>query len=225
MCGRYTRSDTPSDISAWFDVASTDIPVFAPSFNIAPQSTQPVIRLNQESGSREIALMRWGLVPFWSKDTKPSFSTINARAETVATSATYREPFKRRRCLVPANAFYEWQRLDEKHKQPYAIALAGNEPLAFAGVWDSWRDKVTGQFLESYSILTTEPNELMAGIHNRMPVILSPDEYQRWIMHGEHPPSDLMKPYPPEKMKAWMVGAEVGNVRNNSPELLKPLVN
>jgi putative SOS response-associated peptidase YedK len=210
---------------AWFDIESSGIPVFSPSFNIAPQSTQPVIRLNPDTGSREIALMRWGLVPFWSRDAKPSFSTFNARAETVATSATYREPFKRRRCLVPANSFYEWKKLDEKHKQPYAIALAGNEPLAFAGVWDSWRDKTSGQILESYSILTTEPNELMAGIHNRMPVILSPGDYQRWMMPNEQSPSDLLRPYSAEKMKAWSVGTGVGNVRNNSPELLKPLVN
>src|ERR1039458_7570757 len=117
------------------------MPWFAPSFNIAPQSVQPVVQLNRDRGNREFALLRWGLVPFWAKDAKLAFSTINARAEEAATKPAFREALKKRRCLVPAAAFYEWQRLDAKPKKPFAIALISGEPYAFAGLWESWRPK------------------------------------------------------------------------------------
>jgi putative SOS response-associated peptidase YedK len=171
---------------------------YAPSFNVAPQSLQPVVRLDSESGQRELTIMRWGLVPFWAKDGKASFSTINAKSETVATSPAFREAWKTRHCLVPADWFYEWQKLDEKTKQPYAIAMKSDGMFAFAGLWEKWKDKTTGQVLRTYTILTTDPNELMASIHNRMPVIVAPKDYGRWLDHGEpsHLPVDLLRPYP-----------------------------
>jgi putative SOS response-associated peptidase YedK len=197
----------------------------APSYNVAPQSFQPVVRLNRESGQRELAIMRWGLVPYWAKDAKVAFSTINAKAETITTSPTYREAIKRRRCLVPADWFYEWQKLDAKTKQPYAIGLKDNSMFAFAGLWERWKDKTSGQVLETYSVITTDPNELMEPIHNRMPVILAPKDYERWLQPGEpsHLPVDLLRPFPAEEMNAWKVSSAVGNVRNNSPELCEPL--
>src|ERR1700748_2514184 len=115
--------------------------------------------------------MRWGLIPYWSKDAKIGFSTINAKAETIATSPTYREAWKRRRCLVPAEWFYEWQKIDAKTKQPYSIALKDESLFAFAGLWERWKDKATGKALETYTIITTDPNELVAPLHDRMPVI------------------------------------------------------
>jgi len=154
------------------------MPWFAPSYNVAPKSVQPVVRLNRDSGNREFALLRWGLVPFWARDAKFTYSTINARAEEAATKPAYREALKKRRCLVPANAFYEWQRLDAKKKQPYAIALKSGEPYAFAGLWERWQPK-EGVALETFTILTTDPNALMEPIHNRMPVILEPKDYDR----------------------------------------------
>ena len=199
------------------------MPWFAPSFNIAPQSVQPVVRLGRDSGNREFALLRWGLVPFWAKDSKLAYSTINARAEEAITKPAFREALKKRRCLVPADAFYEWKRLNAKSKKPFAIALTSNEPYAFAGLWESWRPK-DGEPLETFTILTTDPNEVMAPIHNRMPVILEPKDYDRWLDAEDQarPPVDLLRPYPAKRMRAWPVSDRVGNVRNNDPQLLKP---
>jgi putative SOS response-associated peptidase YedK len=223
MCGRFVRQSTQEVLADWFGVELEEMPWFAPSFNIAPQSVQPVVRLGRDSGNREFALLRWGLVPFWAKDSKLAYSTINARAEEAATKPAFREALKKRRCLVPADAFYEWKRLDAKSKTPFAIALISGEPYAFAGLWESWRPKA-GEPLETFTILTTDPNEVMAPIHNRMPVILEPKDYDRWLDAGDQarPPVDLLRPYPAERMRAWPVSDRVGNVRNNDPQLLEP---
>jgi putative SOS response-associated peptidase YedK len=180
-----------------------------------------VVRLNPGSGSREFALQRWGLVPFWARDSKLGYSTFNARAEEAARKPAFREALKKRRCLVPADAFYEWQKIDAKTKQPFAIALKSGEPFAFAGLWESWQP-TEGPPLETYTILTTGPNEIMKPIHNRMPVILEPGEYTRWLAPCDpaKPPVDLLRPFPSEKMRAWPVSGRVGNVRNNDPELI-----
>ena len=222
MCGRFARRSTQEVLADWFGVELEDMPWFAPTYNAAPQSTQPIVRLNRDSGSREFALMRWGLVPFWAKDPKFGYSTINARAEEAPTKPAYREALKKRRCLVPSDAFYEWQRLDAKNKQPYAIALKSGEPYAFAGLWESWKPK-DGPPLDTFTILTSDPNELMQPIHNRMPVILESRDHERWLDPADpaRPPIDLLRPYPAEKMQAWQVGERVGNVRNNDPELLE----
>ncbi len=198
---------------------------FAPSYNVAPQSWQPVVRLSEDTGDRELTVMRWGLVPFWSRDGKSAFNTINAKAETITTSALYREPFKRRRCLVPADWFYEWKKVEAKTKQPYAIVMKDDSLFAFAGLWERWKDKETGEILETYTILTTDPNKLMEPIHNRMPVILAMKDYERWLEPGDpqRPPVDLLRPYDAEQMKAWKVSTDVGNVWNNNPSLIEPL--
>jgi putative SOS response-associated peptidase YedK len=222
MCGRFARKSTQQVLADWFGVELEDMPWFAPSYNVAPQSVQPVVRLDRDSSDREFALMRWGLVPFWAKDAKFGYSTINARAEEVTAKPAYREAFKRRRCLVPADAFYEWQRIDKKTKHPFAFALKSGEPYALAGLWDRWQPK-EGTPLETFTILTTDPNALMEPVHNRMPVILEPRDYPRWLDAGDpaRPPIDLLRPYPAEKMTAWPVSDRVGNVRNNDPELLE----
>ncbi|MGA2168891.1 MAG: SOS response-associated peptidase [Terracidiphilus sp.] len=222
MCGRFARRSTEEVLADWFGVELEDMPWFAPSYNVAPKSVQPVVRLNRDSGNREFALLRWGLVPFWARDAKFSSSTINARAEEAATKPAYREALKKRRCLVPADAFYEWRCLDAKRKQPYAIALRSGEPYAFAGLWERWQPK-EGVALETFTILTTDPNELMEPIHNRMPAILEPRDYRRWLDPGDpaRPPVDLLRPFPAEKMISWTVSDRVGNVRNNDPQLLE----
>ena len=231
MCGRYGRRGDKQRIAEWMQTHNTDVfdepdeTNLAPSFNVAPQSLQPVVRLNSETSERELTVMRWGLVPYWSKDGKASFSTINAKSETVATSPAFREAWKTRRCLVPADLFYEWQKLDEKTKQPFAIALKNDEMFAFAGLWEKWKDKNTGQVLRTYTVLTTDPNELMEPIHNRMPLIIPPKDYERWMAPTDpaHLPVDLLRPYPAEEMKAWKVGKAVGNTRNNDASLVEPL--
>ena len=228
MCGRFARRSTQEVLSDWFGVELEEMPWFAPSYNAAPQSTQPVVRLNRDTGKREFTLMRWGLVPYWAKDAKVGYTTINARAEEVATKPLYREAFKRRRCLIPADAFYEWQQTGAKTKQAFAFALASGEPYAFAGLWERWKPKegdapTEGDVLETFTILTTDPNELAERVHDRMPVILEPRDYERWMEPGDpgRPPLDLLRPYPAEKMHAWTVSDRVGNVRNDDPELLR----
>ncbi len=233
MCGRYGRRADKQRIAEWFQTHNTDVfneMYFAPSYNVAPQSLQPVVRLDSETGERELNIMRWGLVPFWSKDGKAGYSTINAKAETVATSPAYREAFRRRRCLVPADLFYEWMKLDTKTKQPFAIALKDGSLFAFAGRWETWKDKATGETRETYTIITTDPNEIMQPengppIHDRMPVILHRQDYERWLAPADPAqlPVDLLRPYEGDGMKAWKVSSDVGNVRNNRPDLFEPV--
>jgi putative SOS response-associated peptidase YedK len=222
MCGRFARRSTQQVLADWFGVDLEDMPWFAPSYNVAPQSVQPVVRLNRDSGRREFAQMRWGLVPFWAKDAKFGYSTINARAEEAASKPAYREALKKRRCLVPADAFYEWHRIDKKTKYPFAFALKSGEPYALAGLWERWQQE-SGDALETFTILTTDPNEVMEPVHNRMPVIVAERDYERWLEPGDsaRPPVDLMRPYPSEEMKAWPVSERVGNVRNNDAQLLE----
>jgi putative SOS response-associated peptidase YedK len=222
MCGRYVRKLTRREIAAWFGAEDGDVVAWGESYNVAPQTFQPVVRLNPDTGQREIVLMRWGLIPFWASDAKIAYSTINARAETVATAPAFREALRHRRCLVPADAFYEWQTLDRKNKQPFAIALSNREPYAFAGLWERWKHE--GEWLETFTIITTDPNEVVAPLHNRMPVILARQDYARWLGDGnpEQPPIDLLRPYPAEQMAAWKVAKEVGNVRNDTAQLLEP---
>ena len=223
MCGRFARRSTREVLADWFGVDLEDLPAFPASYNIAPQSVQPVVRQGQDSGAREFALLRWGLVPFWAKDVKIGYSTINARAEEAATKPAFREALRKRRCLIPADAFYEWARRDAKNKQPFAIGLRSGEPYAFAGLWERWCPK-GGEALETFSILTTDANEVLDPIHNRMPVILEPKDYSRWLEPAavERLPVDLLRPFPAERMTAWPVSERVGNVRNNDPELLAP---
>lgn len=228
MCGRYGRRADKQRIAEWMQAQDTNVfddSYFAPSYNIAPQSWQPVVRLGPETGERELTIMRWGLVPFWSKDGKSAFNTINAKAENIATSVMYREPFKRRRCLVPADWFYEWQKVDAKTKQPYAIGMKDGSLFAFAGLWETWKDKESGKTLETYTIVTTDPNSLMEPIHNRMPVILKPKDYERWLEPGDpaRPSVDLLRQFDADEMKAWKVGKDVGNVRNNNLGLVAPV--
>ncbi|WP_051979263.1 SOS response-associated peptidase [Edaphobacter aggregans] len=185
---------------------------------------QPIIRAGRDNRDRELVSMRWGLVPFFTKDLSSlkAFSTINARAESITKSATYREPFKKRRCLVPASGFFEWKKLDAKNKQPFAFDLANGQMMAFAGLSDAWKDPANGQWLQSYAIIITEANELMAPVHDRMPVILHQRDFDRWIDREptDQPPIDLLRPFPADEMEAFEVSKVVDNVKNNSPELL-----
>ena len=217
------RKSTRREIAHWFAAADPEGVEWGPSYNVAPQTFQPVVRLNRDTGQREIVLMRWGLIPYWSKDSKIGYSTINAKAETVATAPAFREAVRRRRCLVPADAFYEWQKLDPKHKQPFAIALASREPYGLAGLWERWKDAKAAEFLETFTIITTDANQVVAPLHNRMPVIIERKDYARWLGGDDpaQPPLDLLRPFPAEKMTAWKVDKSVGNVRNDAAHLLE----
>jgi putative SOS response-associated peptidase YedK len=225
MCGRYVRRSDKQKLGDTFRVGNlTDIPLeAAPDYNVATTTRQPVIRNNRDTGEREMVAMRWGMVPYFAKSLADfrGFSTINAQAETIMSKALWRVPFQRRRCLVPANGFYEWKKIDPKAKQPYAFTMKSGEPFAFAGLWDGWKEPSTEEWLQSYAIITTTPNELTATVHNRMPVILKPSDYDRWLRRedAEPPPIDLLRPFDTDQMTAHLVDPRVGNVRNNEPSL------
>jgi putative SOS response-associated peptidase YedK len=231
MCGRYTRFAATEEIYRHFGVSSSHSvsqgPELAPSWNVAPQTTQPVIRLNPDTGEREMVLMRWGLVPFFAENPTFNYSTINARAETLLTKPAFKEPFRRRRCLVPVNSYYEWQALDPKGKKKvtWAIGLQNEGPFALGGIWDRWVSPDKQVQLESYSVITVVPNELLRFMHDRMPLIIDPRDYTRWLDPGdpERPPVDLLRPYDDELMRIWRVKPDVGNVRNDRPDLIDPI--
>jgi putative SOS response-associated peptidase YedK len=226
MCGRYYRRSDKQRIAEAYRLGEIPFDLVLPDwdFNVAPTTFQPVIRHSRDTGQRELILMRWGLVPYFTKqllDVK-GISTINAKAEGIERSPTWRVPFLRRRCLVPADGFYEWRRLDEKTRQPYAIRMQNDAPFAFAGLWDAWRAP-DGTWLQSYSIVTTDANELLlsARIHDRMPVILNPTNYDRWLdRESQRPPTDLLRQFDAAQMVATPCNPKVGNVKNNGPEML-----
>lgn len=223
MCGRYLRRSDKQRIAEAFhtrnDISSLALP--PANYNIAPSTFQPVIRDSKDEG-RELVLMRWGLIPFFTKqlsDVK-GVSAINAKAETIQTSPTWREPFKKRRCLIPASGFYEWQTIDAKTKKPCVFSLSDYSLFAFAGLWDASKAK-DGQWLQSFAIVTTEANELMSRVHTRMPVILHSRDYDRWLSRDiAEPPVDLLRPFESDQMEMSAANQAVGNVRNNGPEML-----
>jgi putative SOS response-associated peptidase YedK len=207
-----------------FAIHGPVIPDFRPSWNVAPQTFQPIVRLNRDTGEREIVLMRWGLIPYWAKDPSIGLRTINAKAETITTAPAFREAIKCRRCLVPADCFYEWQRLNAKTKQPFAIAMKDGKPYALAGLWERWKDRKAGTELLTFTVITTDPNEIVEQLHDRMPCIIPEKDYDRWLQPGDpdRPPIDLLRPFDADKMTAWKVDKAVGNVKNDSPELIEP---
>lgn len=221
MCGRFALFAPGQDIADRFGVEiNFDI---APRYNIAP--TQPVaaVRLDDHTGQRELTHFQWGLIPSWAKDPKIGSRMINARSETVAEKPSFRAAFKRRRCLIPASGFYEWQKLGDR-KQPTFVQGKEDQLFGLAGLWEIWHDS-DGGVIESCTILTTQPNELIAPIHNRMPVIVAPDDYSMWLDPGPQPEDGLhlLRPYDPELMEAYPVTTAVNNPRNDSPSCIEPL--
>ena len=227
MCGRYLRRADKQRIAEAFRLGELPEGFVLPEwdYNVAPTTFQPVIRNARETGRRELVLMRWGMVPMFATSLAEwkGVSTINAQAESLTTRALWKRPFARHRCLVPASGFYEWKKIDAKTKQPFVFTLKDEGLFAFAGLWDAWKDPATGDWLQSYTIITTEPNELTATVHTRMPVMLHVRDYDRWLdrEETERLPVDLLRPYEAEAMQASACNPLVGNVRNNGPELLQ----
>ena len=183
-----------------------------------------MVRYDIGAGQRSLDLLRWGLVPHWAKAINVGFANINAKAEGIETRPAFRDAFQRRRCLVPVDSFYEWKKT-ATGKQPYAIALADRRLMALAGLWENWRAP-TGEWVRTFAIITTRPNELCAELHNRMPVVLGPASWPAWL--GEDPADPrqlkaLLAPYPSQAMICWLVSRRVGNVKNNDPSLIEPL--
>jgi putative SOS response-associated peptidase YedK len=221
MCGRYSQRQSAEIIAQAFQV--DNVPALKPRYNIAP--TQSVATILQPSTNRQFKMLHWGLIPSWSKDTKISSKLINARAETVAEKPSFRSAFKKRRCLVLADGFYEWQKQEDKQKQPFYFRMSKENPFAFAGLWEHWEDQETGEEIESCTILTTEPNDLMKTVHNRMPVILEPKDYDLWLDVNVKPEllQPLLHPYPDEEMTAFPVSKAVNKPTNDTAECINSL--
>lgn len=217
MCGRYVLSANPATVQRTFDLE--DIPDLAPRYNIAP--TQP-ISIITDAAPKRLTLVQWGLVPSWSKDPGIGSRMFNARCETLAEKPSFRNAFKRRRCLVPADGFYEWMK-DGRKKRPFFIHMKSREVFAFAGLWDTWQG-AEGSEIDSCTIITTEPNALIRPLHNRMAVILHDNDYEAWLDPETPQPvlMSMLQPYPAEAMAAYEVSPAVGNYRNEGPELIKP---
>jgi putative SOS response-associated peptidase YedK len=219
MCGRYVIKSPAAKLKVRFQL--DEMPLFEPRYNIAPTQQVPIVRLGDSSKSKLITA-RWGLIPSWAKDAKIGNKLINARGETVAEKPSFRSAFRKRRCLVPADGFYEWKKLDGG-KQPHFIHLRDEEPFAFAGLWEHWTNPNDGEVIESCTIVTTEANSLMRTLHDRMPVILPAQDYERWLdpaTQDVEALKALLRPYPSEDMTAYPVSTYVNNPRHEDAKCL-----
>jgi putative SOS response-associated peptidase YedK len=223
MCGRYKLSRRKQVVEEYFDAVSSEED-WAPRFNVAPTQPVAVIRQNPKEPLRELSRMRWGLIPSWAKDASGAARMINTRAETASTKPAFRDAMKSRRCLIPADGFYEWKR-DGKTKQPYCFEVNDAELFAFAGLWEGWKDP-SGSWIKACSILTTTPNAVTASVHDRMPVILDPDGYDLWLdpgMTNVDAASDLLKPYDARLMRCYPVSTRINSVVNDDAECSRPV--
>ena len=223
MCGRYRLSRRKQIIEEHFEAADWHDD-WSPRYNIAPTQPLPVVRQHPKEPVRQISLMKWGLIPNWARDTSIAGSTINAKSETAATKPAFRDPLKFRRCLIPADGFYEWQRTPTS-KQPYCFEVNNGDLFAFAGLWDGWKD-ASGNWIKTCSILTTLPNALTSAVHDRMPVILHPDSYDLWLdpgMNNVQVISALLKPYDAGLMRSYPVSTRVNSTGNDDADCSRPV--
>ena len=223
MCGRYRLSRRKQIIEEQFETHPWDDD-WSPRFNVAPTQPVPVIRQHPKEPVRQLSLMKWGLIPNWAQNPSVASGTINARSETAATKPAFRDPLKLRRCLIPADAFYEWKRTGAS-KQPYCFEVNESELFAFAGLWDGWKD-ASGQWIKTCSILTTTPNAVTSAVHNRMPVILHPASYDLWLdpgMQNVSAISELLKPYDARLMRCYPVSTRINHVANDDEECSRPV--
>jgi putative SOS response-associated peptidase YedK len=217
MCGRYALHHHPDVVALAFGLA--EAPQFSARYNIAPMSSVPIVRADAQ-GERQAVTVRWGLLPRWAKDPKLAAKMNNARAETVAEKPSFREAYRRRRCLLPASGFYEWH-AEGGRKQPWYIHPRGAELFGFAALWERWQGPEGP--LETCAIITTEANEVMRPIHDRMPVILEPANFARWIdCRPDNDVAGLLRPCDPAMLDALKVSTAVNNARNESPVLIEP---
>ena len=226
MCGRFVRTLEPAALAAYLGVeeiteeAADETP--APSFNVAP--TDPVYAVTERRGRRRMEAMRWGLIPHWASDRKGPLS-INARAETVSVKPAFRDSLRRRRCLIPADGFYEWEP-KQSGRRPHYVTLAAGEPMVFAGLWAAWRNPESDDWVRSCAIITTSANRRLADIHTRMPVILEPESWDMWLdreLREADALEPLLRPLPASAITEHPVSDLVNNVRNDLPENIAPL--
>ncbi|MGW8288577.1 MAG: SOS response-associated peptidase [Desulfobulbales bacterium] len=221
MCGRFALKAPPRTIQQHFDLPETvDL---SPRYNIAPSQDVAVIRHLPGKGYRQLDMLRWGLIPGWAKDMKISYRMINARAETLAQKPAFRTAFKKRRCIIAADGFYEWLH-SGKTKQPFFVQMKNGAVFGFAGLWESWNSP-EGSTVESCTIITTSANDLVRKIHDRMPVILQPDTYEAWLQDSTKAETlqQLLKPYPANEMETYRVSSEVNSPKNDTMECIRPV--
>lgn len=222
MCGRYTLKHAETVARLIASITGEDVRTVAARYNVSPSQSNPVVRPDP-AGKPTGVLMRWGLVPFWDKSEKPTFAPINARSEDMFGKPTFRQSVQKRRCVIPADGFYEWKRLDERTKIPHHICMKGDAPFFIAGLYE----EATESRPETYCLLTTGPNALMEAIHDRMPVILPAPAVTRWLQPGPLSPEDaqiLCRPYSAEEMTAWAVSSLVNKPANDVPDCVVPVL-
>jgi putative SOS response-associated peptidase YedK len=223
MCGRYRLSRRKQLVEEHFDAVSAEED-WNPRYNIAPTQPIPIIRQRPKEPVRELSLVRWGLIPSWANDASIGAGMINARSETASTKPAFRDLLKSRRCLVPADGFYEWA-TTARAKQPYCFEVNAGELFAFGGLWDQWRDP-TGKTIESCSVLTTTPNAVASSVHDRMPVILGPECYEFWLdpgMKKVSAVSEMLRPYDAQQMRCYPVSTRINRVANDDEECSRPV--
>src|SRR3954463_11394422 len=224
MCGRVVQAKGALQVAiqCGLEVPDTRFANVPPRYNAAPSQELWAIRQNNDTGQRSLDLLTWGLVPHWAKQ-QPKLAPINAKAETVPTLPRFRDAYARRRCLMPIDLFFEWKAIKgARAKQPYAIGMRDGSGFGLAGLWENWKDPTTDERIRTCAVLTTEANELVAEIHDRMPVILRPEDYDRWL--GIEPdPRDLLRPFPAEALRMWPISTRVNSPRNDDPDLLAPV--
>jgi putative SOS response-associated peptidase YedK len=223
MCGRYRLSRRKQIVDEYFASDSGE-QEWSPRYNIAPTQPVPIIRQHPKEPIRELSLVRWGLIPSWAKDPSVAATMINARSETASAKPAFRDALQSRRCLIPADAFYEWQKT-VKAKQPYCFEVDEGKLFAFAGIWDRWKD-ASGTTVETCSILTTTPNPVTSAVHDRMPVILDPDSYDLWLdpgMRDVSMASELLKPYNARLMRCYPISTRINHVANDDEACSTPV--
>lgn len=217
MCGRFTQRQPAARLKKEFSVE--EVPEVEARYNIAP--TQTILGVRQTSDGREMSFLKWGLIPSWAKDSSMGAKLINARSETVTEKPSFREAFKRRRCIIPADGFYEWQ-ITGGRKRPFFFRMRNDRPFGFAGLWDKWKNE-DGKIIESCTIITTEANEVLGTVHDRMPVILAPEDYELWLDDDFRKGSlrqELLRPYPAAEMESYAVSASINSPHSQGAKLI-----
>jgi putative SOS response-associated peptidase YedK len=235
MCGRYQRRSDKQRIAEAFQLGTLDeldLSVelgLAPNYNAAPGTMQPVVVWDEALGMRTLRMMHWRFLPPFCTDPKRlKLDTINASAENLLSSGVWRKSFLYRRCLIPADSFVEWKRISPKIKVPYVFAMKTDAPFGIGGIWQHWRSQDGETELDTFAVVTVEPNEMVHDVtaHNRMPLLIQKADYERWLRDGdaERPPVDLLRPFDSDKMKSWQVDTRINNVRNNDASLAEPIL-
>jgi putative SOS response-associated peptidase YedK len=227
MCGRITQKSPPGALALTMMLGTPDDPRVSEAearYNGAPSQELLVIRQHPQTRVYKLDYLRWGLIPHWIKEANPKLRPINATAERVATAPMFRAAYAKRRCIVPVDNFFEWKAIKGRTaKQPYAIGMRDGAPFGIAGIWESWKQPGTGELVRTFCVITTTANELLAEIHNRMPVILPREAYARWLANIEPDPRDLLVPFPAAEMRMWPISTRVNKPENDDADVLTPL--